>query len=572
MSKWVLYTKRGDFKGIAQKYGIDPLLAKIMVNRGVKEEEMRAYLHPSLDDLADPNLLKDMDLAIPLLQKAIDSDTKIRIIGDYDIDGVCSTYILHQGLLRVGAQVDYMIPNRIEDGYGINHRLIEKCIEDGIGLIITCDNGIAAAKEVDFAKESGLTVIVTDHHEVPYDMVDEKKVYKLPKADAVIDPKREDCPYPYKNICGAVVAWKLILALYRASDLEEKEGMIFLENAAFATIGDVMELTGENRSIVSLGLEQMRHTKNIGLRTLMERCKIDSESLSAYHIGFVLGPCINASGRLDTATKAIELLEARDPQSAAYIAESLQTLNEERKSMTARGVDVAKEWIEKNKCENDAVLVVYLPGIHESVAGIIAGRIREQYERPTFILVDAADGNGAKGSGRSVEGYSMYDEMCKCKDLLSKFGGHPMAAGLSLPVEHIDAFREQMNANNTMPTEDMQTVVHIDAAMPFSYISKQLIDDLEILEPFGNGNSKPVFAQKNVTVRRMIPIGKEKQFLRLDLLGEDGSHIEGLCFNNVEKLKDIASTYGKVAITYYPQVNEFRGNITLQVIVTDVEK
>lgn len=571
MAKWLVYNKRADFKAIGEKYHIDPVVARILVNRDVGDDaSIAAYLHPSKKDFGDAGLLQDMDKAIALLQKAIQQNTKIRIIGDYDIDGIQSTYILHQGLLRVGADADYAIPDRIEDGYGVNIRLMERCVMDGIGLVITCDNGIAAAEAIAYAKKEGLTVIVTDHHEVPYELVGGKKEYHLPPADAVIDPKREDCAYPYKKLCGAVVAWKVILQLYQQHGIPEEEAMAFIENAAFATIGDVMELVEENRTIVALGLERLRHTKNIGMQTLIARCDLSMDRMSAYHVGFVLGPCLNASGRLDSATKALQLLEAKDTKEAVRLAEELRQLNEERKVMTEQGIAQAIREIEQKELMQDAVLVVYLPAVHESVAGIIAGRIRERYERPTFVLVDAADGDGAKGSGRSVEGFSMYDEMCKCKELFSKFGGHPMAAGLSLPKEQIEKFREEINANTQMTKEEMQTVIHIDVPMPFSYIREDLISQLEILEPFGNGNPKPIFAQKNVRIMRKFPIGKQKQFLRMELQGEDGFCMEGLYFGDVDALEEIEQEKGCITITYYPQVNEYRGRKTLQIVVSNV--
>lgn len=504
MAKWLVYNKRADFKVIGEKYHIDPVVARILVNRDVGDDaSIAAYLHPSKKDFGDAGLLQDMDKAIALLQKAIQQNTKIRIIGDYDIDGIQSTYILHQGLLRVGADADYAIPDRIEDGYGVNIPLMERCVMDGIGLVITCYNGIAAAEAIAYAKKEGLTVIVTDHHEVPYELVGGKKEYHLPPADAVIDPKREDCAYPCKKLCGAVVAWKVILQLYQQHGIPEEEAMAFIENAAFATIGDVMELVEENRTIVALGLERLRHTKNIGMQTLIARCDLSMDRISAYHVGFVLGPCLNASGRLDSATKALQLLEAEDTKEAVRLAEELRQLNEERKVMTEQGIAQAIREIEQKELMQDAVLVVYLPAVHESVAGIIAGRIRERYERPTFVLVDAADGDGAKGSGRSVEGFSMYDEMCKCKELFSKFGGHPMAAGLSLPKEQIEKFREEINANTQMTKEEMQTVIHIDVPMPFSYIREDLISQLEITSSILKCNHRPAFHTSGLLVPKM---------------------------------------------------------------------
>lgn len=571
MAKWMMYSKKADFQEIAARHGVDQVIARILVNRGVTEEtQIRQYLHPSADDLMDGSRMRDMEKAVSLLRTAVTDRMRIRIIGDYDIDGIQATYILHQGLLRVGALVDYAVPNRMEDGYGLNVSMIEQCIADGVGLVVTCDNGIAAAEAIAAAKEAGLMVIVTDHHEVPYTMEQGHKCYHLPPADAIVNPKQADCPYPFKQLCGAAVAWKVIRQLYPVMGIAKKEADCFLENAAFATVGDVMQLQGENRSLVALGLKQLQQTSNLGMRTLIERCGIQGKMLSAYHIGFILGPCLNASGRLDSATKAIELLETSSAREAVALADALQSLNEQRKVMTEQGVKAAIAYVEDHAQSADAVLVVYLPKVHESVAGIIAGRLREQYERPVFVLVDAADGEGVKGSGRSVEGYSMYDEMCKCSELFTRFGGHPMAAGLSLPKENVDAFRRKINAVCELSTEQMQTVIHIDVPMPFSYLTPERIRQLDLLEPFGNGNPKPVFAQKNVTVLRRQPMGKNGQYTRMELRGEDGGQIEGLYFGDVKNVEDVLSEKGKITVAYYPQINTYRGTQKMQVVISQI--
>ena len=473
MSKWFVYNKKADFKALGEKYNIDQVVARIIVNRDVKEEDMGEYLSPTKEYLHDGSTMKDMKQGVNIIKNAIDENKKIRIIGDYDVDGIQSTYILHQGLLRVGASVDYAIPDRVEDGYGINVNMVETAKENGVETIITCDNGIAARDAIKCAKELGMQVVVTDHHEIPFEDVDGKRRYILPEADAVINPHQVDCDYPFDKLCGAAVAWKFIEQLYEACGLTREDAYVFIENAAFATVCDVMELVGENRTIVKLGLNELNATKNMGIETLIRRCGLEDTELNSYHLGFVLGPCLNASGRLDSATVAIELLESTSPIQAAQLAEKLQQLNEERKTMTEIGIKNAQEAIEREGMEDDVVLVIYLPDIHESVAGIIAGRIRERYERPVFVLVNAADGDGVKGSGRSLDGYSMYEKMCECKDLLTKFGGHPKAAGLSLPKENVEKFRRALNENAGVTLSEVEEKVHIDVPMPFGYISEK---------------------------------------------------------------------------------------------------
>lgn len=568
MSKWMIYNKKGDFAGIGQRYGVDQVLAKIMVNRDIcHPEQIQEYLYPNLQMLEDGAKLKDMARAVSLLKDAICQGKNICIIGDYDIDGIQSTYILHQGILRCGGKVTYQIPHRVEDGYGINVHMIEKCAEDGVDFIITCDNGIAAADAIQAAKDANMTVIVTDHHEVPFVEKQGKTVELLPPADAIVNPKQKNCAYPNKNICGAVVAWKVIIQLYQAMEIPMQEAYEFIENAAFATVGDVMELRGENRTIVALGLKELRQTKNIGMQTLIEKCGLTDKPIQAYHIGFVLGPCINASGRLDSAVKSLQLLEAKSPQEATVLAEELKTLNEERKAMTEAGIQQAVQMVETEHNQENLVQVVYLKDTHESVAGIIAGRLRETYEKPVFVLTDGEDGQ-LKGSGRSVEGFSMYEEMNKCRDLFSKFGGHPMAAGLSMPKENLEAFKRQINENTKVTIEDIASVVHIDVALPFYYLTPEFVAQLEKLEPFGNGNPKPVFAQRGVEFRDAKPIGKQGQYTKVTAVGEDGCQVEALYFGDKQ---DVIRQSGTYRILYYPQVNSYGYKDTVQIVITDME-
>ena len=571
MAKWFVYNKSADFKRIGEKYNIDQVVARVLINRDVAENDMAEYLNPAPEHLHDGSQMQDMFRGVSLIKDSIDKKHKIRIIGDYDVDGIQSTYILHQGLLRLGADVDYAIPDRVEDGYGINTSMVDKAHSEGVETIITCDNGIAAMDAIELAKEYNMTVVITDHHEIPYEDTDEGRKFILPPADAVINPHRQDCNYPFEKLCGAAVAWKFIEQLYMACGLSKDEAYVFVENAAFATVCDVMELVGENRTIVKLGLERLNNTQNLGLDTLIKRCKLENTNLSAYHLGFVLGPCLNASGRLDSATVAIELLESTSPIEAARLAEKLQSLNEERKNMTEMGIRIAEETILNEGMENDVVLVVYLPAVHESVAGIIAGRIRERFERPVFILVDAADEDGVKGSGRSLDGYSMYDKMCECRDLLDKFGGHPKAAGLSLKRENVDILRQRLNEQAGVTLEDLEPRIHIDVPMPFGYISTKLIKDLDLLEPFGNGNSKPIFAQKNVRILSHKSIGKTGQYKKLVLQDQQGFKIDALYFGDADRFDEVyAAKGGSMDVLYYPQINEFRGVASLQIVVTDI--
>lgn len=585
-SKWNMYAKKADFARLAETYHIDPVVARIMVNRDISEDEMEQYLKPSLEDLHDPHLLKDVDLSVELLMKAVKDGSKIRIIGDYDIDGINSTYILHQALIRVGADVDYAIPHRMEDGYGINESMVEKAYEAGVKLIITCDNGIAARSAIATAKLHDMTVIVTDHHAIPYEEVNGERIEVLPEADAIVNPHQSDCRYPFPEICGAVVAWKLVFVLFERAGLGAEVAYDYLGNAAFATVGDIMPLRDENRSIVKLGLRAIAGTKNPGLNALIERLQIDRNNLSTYHLGFLMGPCFNASGRLDTAVDAIELMEETDSARAISRAAELVNMNEERKALTRIGDEKAFDLIESQNMAEDDVLIVYIPELHESLAGIVAGHIKERYFKPTFVFTDAKDG-GLKGSGRSIPAYSMYDKLHECQEFLSKYGGHPMAAGVSLPKENLEAFRRKMNQLANLTEDDKTPVIHIDVPMPLAYVSEELIHELDLLEPFGNGNEKPVFAVKHMPIKRISYMGKENQYLRIIFRIEDGREMTGLYFRGSEELEaEIREVYGDLAwenamrgqandiyltITYFPQINEYRGNISLQALITGVK-
>ena len=507
--RWVLLRKGADFAGIGQKFGISPRLACLIRNRDiVGDEAIETYLHGTIADLEDGMLMRDMDRAVEILMEKIREGAPVRVIGDYDIDGVCATYILLEGLGRLGASVDMDIPDRMEDGYGLSRNLIDRAFDAGTDTILTCDNGIAAFDEIACAKGLGMTVIVTDHHEVPYEEREGEKVYRLPPADAVVDPKRADCPYPFKGLCGAAVAYKLMEALYESMGQDSADLDDLLEEVAIATVGDVMDLTGENRIFVRQGLEMLRTSPGRGLASLIACTGVEKERLSAYHIGFVLGPCINASGRLDSARRALELLQARTRQEADILAGDLKALNDSRKEMTERAVEAARELVERTPAGRQKVLVLYLPDCHESLAGIVAGRIREQYGKPTFVLTDS--GEEVKGSGRSIEAYSMYEELNKCRRLFLKFGGHRQAAGLSLKRENVERFRQDINAVCTLTEQDMAEKVAIDMELPFSCVTEEFLAQLELLEPFGKGNPKPVFASRNAAIRSARLIGKNR--------------------------------------------------------------
>ena len=560
---WMLQTKRADFNGLAMRLGVSPVAVRIMRNRGLLDErEMRKYLYGTLDDLYDPRQMKGMETAAGIIEKKLIEGKKIRIIGDYDIDGVCSTYILLKGFHRAAGngQIDYEIPDRIRDGYGINESIIRQAAEDGIDTLVTCDNGIAALKEISIAKQLGMTVVVTDHHEVPVDAYGQI----LPPADAVVDPKQDGETYPYHEICGAVVAWKLINVIYEDLGIPEHEWMELLEFAAIATVGDVMKLQDENRLIVKYGLKKIGSTKNTGLRMLVEKNNLDINNLSAYHIGFVIGPCLNAGGRLKSAKVALRMLLEQDPDRVSGLADELKELNDVRKDMTAKGETEAIEQVERFYM-SDKVLVVFLPECHESLAGIIAGRLREHFHKPSFVLTRGEQ--SAKGSGRSIEAYHMYQGLCEVSDLLVKFGGHPMAAGLSIEESDIDEFRRRLNENAKLTEDDFVPQIWIDVPMPFEYVNEKIVDELKGLEPFGQGNEKPLFAQKSLTIRNVRVLGKNRNVVKMNLVTNTGHPFDGLLFADGDRFLEEQTGQNTIDMIYYPDVHEYNGTRTLQAII-----
>lgn len=566
MEKWVVMAKKADFQKIGKEFGIDPVVARLIRNRDVEGmDDIRSYLCGTLDDIPSPWLLKDMKKATEILSAKINAGAKIRIIGDYDIDGVTATYILLTGLKRLGANVDTYIPDRIKDGYGLHSQLVEKAAADGVDTIVTCDNGIAASQEIALAKKGGMTVIVTDHHEIPYEDTEQGRVWTIPQADAVINPKQPGCEYPNKNICGAVVAWKLIWSLYETYGIDRDEILEFSEAAAVATVGDVMDLQGENRIIVKEGLKRLPHTGNQGFQALIEANGLTGERITAYHVGFVLGPCINASGRLDTASRALSLLCTKNWDQAAKAAGDLVALNQSRKAMTEEGRDKAVDLIEQSGLSKDRVLVVYLPECHESLAGIIAGRLREKYYKPVFVLTKAE--NGVKGSGRSIEAYSMYEELVKCSDLLEQFGGHPMAAGLSLKEENVEIFRRKLNELCTLTESELTPKITIDVPMPISYLSRELTEQLSVLEPFGKGNTKPLFAQKGLRVLNLRILGKNQNVAKMKLVDASGASVDAVYFGRALEFQSYVQQKETVSVTYYPEINVYQGRETLQAVI-----
>ena len=576
MDQWMIYAKKADFNGIAAKYHISPVTARIIRNRDVTgDEEIRQYLYGSKEDLNPPLLMKDMGKARDLILSKIEQNRKIRVVGDYDADGVNSTYILVMGLSALGASVDFAIPDRIRDGYGINIDIISRALEDGTDTIITCDNGISAAEQVAFARANGMAVIITDHHDIP--------PAGPPEADAVVNPKQADCGYPFKGLCGAAVAYKLIQAIYEKAGKPREQYEKFLEFAALATVADVMELKGENRIIVREGLKLLRNTANPGLNHLMEETQIHKENLKSYHLGFIIGPCLNAGGRLDTARLALSLLMSGSEEEAASIAAELKALNDTRKDMTLSGVKQACAMIEETELKDDKVLVVYLPDCHESIAGIIAGRIKEIYHKPSIVLTRALE--GAKGSARSIEAYHMYEGLVGCSDLLSKFGGHPMAAGLSLPIQNIGAFRTRINEQAELTEKDFIKKVWIDTELPFAYVNEKLIGELAELEPFGNGNEKPLFAARGLHVRRLSVLGKNRNVVKMTLSDTSQTSMSAVWFGDGDEfVENIKNKYGESAAdmalhglenpivmsaTYYPGINDYMGNRTVQITIQD---
>lgn len=582
--KWVVAAKSADFKGIGKRFGIDPVIARVIRNRGLTDlKDIDKYLNGTKEDLYDPHLLKDAEKGAGIIKEKILQKKKIRIIGDYDIDGVEAAYILLKALRRCGALADVVIPDRMKDGYGINAHLIRQAAEDGVDTILTCDNGIAAVEPVQMAKDAGMTVVVTDHHDIPYEEVNGQIRYIPVNGDAVINPKQEDCPYPFKGLCGAAVAYKFVQVLYEKMGVDPAQADVFLENAGFATVGDVMDLQDENRILVKIGLEMLNHTKNPGMKALILQNGLRPGTLKAYHIGFKIGPCLNASGRLDTARRSLRLLLCEDELESEKLAAELTALNEERKDMTAMAVTEAKKVIEENGMEGDKVLVVFLPECHESLAGIVAGRLREAYCRPALVITRGE--HGAKGSGRSTECYSMFDELSRCRDLFENFGGHPMAAGFSLKEENIAPLRKALNENTVMTGEDLIPKVVIDVPMPVDYITEELTDQLSLLEPFGKSNEKPVFADRNLLIRHARVLGKDRNVVRMELESANHRVIEGVYFGNPDDLRlSVAEKYGMVKaqelmegkrmddirmhMTYYPDKNCYQGFETLQLKIS----
>ena len=568
MERWVLLRKGADFEAISKKFHISPRLASLIRNRDViGDEAINQYLNGTIAELYDGMQMKGMPQAVEILTEKIRDREKIRVIGDYDCDGINATYILLEGLEKLGAKVDSDIPDRIKDGYGLNQHLIDRAHEDGIDTIITCDNGIAAAKEIEYGKALGMTIIVTDHHEVPYKENEAGRRYILPPADAVVDPRQEGCEYPFKGLCGAAVAYKLVEALCEANGQDVADLDYLLENVAIATVADVMDLTEENRILVKQGLEMLKRTSNLGLRALIQCIGLEGKKIQAYHIGFILAPCLNASGKLDTAKRALALLRAKTEREADMLAGDLKALNESRRDMTDRVVDEAMAKVERTDIRGDKVLVIYLPDCHESLAGLVAGRVRENYYRPVFVLTDSED--GVKGSGRSIESYSMYEELTGCGDLLTKFGGHPMAAGLSLDKENVEKFKRRLNDQCTLSEEELTEKVVIDMELPFAAITEHFIEELEYMELFGKGNTKPVFAARGVAMQHVKIIGKNKNVAKATAIDAAGNRMEAICFHDAQEFaKQCERNNGKMSITFYPGINEFRGERQIQIVIT----
>ena len=589
MSKWMVYGKKADFKAIGDRFGVDQVVARIARNRGNEtEQDFDMYFNKTTDSIHNPALLKDSVKAVDILAKKIKDGRKIRIVGDYDIDGVCSTTILLKGLKAVGAQADYRVPERVADGYGININIIDEAIDAGIDTILTCDNGISAMEQVAYGKDKGLTIIITDHHSIPFELTDDgvTKHFLIPPADAVVDANQEECQYPFKYMCGAGVVYQLIRMLFMRVEYpdfefstgdtdcnfhnhlsDEKKRLLneLRQLAAIATVGDIVDLLDENRQIVKYGLSTMDDTDNMGIRALAEACQVDLGKLSSYHIGFILGPCLNASGRLDTARKAVDLLNTQSWDEAVRLSQELKALNDERKDITEKGFAEAVNLIENSSLLNDKVLVVYLPDCHESIAGLFASRVKERYYRPTFVITDSSD--GAKGSGRSIEGYNMAEELNRVRHLLTKFGGHPMAAGLSLEKDRIDEFRKTINDNMNLPDETFIPVRWIDVPMPLGYVNFNLIQQINSLEPFGKGNEKPVFADRDLLVKNARIVGKNNNVLQLTLEDGQGNIFKGIKFNS--SIDEIPVTGQKIGIVYYPDINEFNGTRSIQFVISE---
>lgn len=582
--RWRLYAKKADFAAISKEYGINQVTARIMRNRGVEtKEEIESYLKGDLDYLSDPALMKDADKAASLLEAAIANNELIAISSDFDNDGIFSGLLLKEAIIELGGRAAIFTPNRVMEGYGVNSRIVEEANANGASVLLTCDNGIAAFEAIDEAKKLGMTVIVTDHHEVPFEEHDGKKIYLLPKADAIVDPKQEDCAYPFKSLCGTGVAYQLMTLLFRRMKRTMSRQEIFLQYTAIATVADVMELVGENRILVRKGLSYLNHTNHIGLRALMEVCGIAPEQVRAYHIGFILGPCFNAAGRLDTIVHALALLESKEYDQALALAGELWAMNEERKELTRVGTERAVELIEHATWKDEHVYLVYIKDCHESVAGIIAGRLRERYYRPVLVFTDASEEGQIKASGRSIDDYDMFTELSAFRNLFLRFGGHKMAAGLTMEKKNLEILRDGLNARCTLTQTQLMPLVMIDAAMPLGYISEEVIADLEKLEPFGRANEKPLFAQQHLSVLRLSRIGKNRNVVKMSVMGPEGIIMDALYFGDTDVFFDfLEDEYGRdnvaaalrgmrntidIGVTYYPQINEFQGKRSLQIVI-----
>lgn len=582
--RWRLYAKKADFAAISKAYGINQVTARIMRNRGVEtKEEIESYLKGDLDYLSDPALMKDADKAASLLEAAIANNELIAISSDFDNDGIFSGLLLKEAIIELGGRAAIFTPNRVMEGYGVNSRIVEEANAKGASVLLTCDNGIAAFEAIEEAKKLGMTVIVTDHHEVPFEEHDGKKIYLLPKADAVVDPKQEDCAYPFKSLCGTGVAYQLMTLLFRRMKRTMSHQEIFLQYTAIATVADVMELVGENRILVRKGLSYLNHTNHIGLRALMEVCGISPEQVRAYHIGFILGPCFNAAGRLDTIVHALALLESKEYDQALALAGELWAMNEERKELTRVGTERAVELIEHANWKDEHVYLVYIKDCHESVAGIIAGRLRERYYRPVLVFTDASEEGQIKASGRSIDDYDMFTELSAFRNLFLRFGGHKMAAGLTMEKKNLEILRDGLNARCTLTQTQLMPLVMIDAAMPLGYISEEVIVDLEKLEPFGRANEKPLFAQQHLSVLRLSRIGKNRNVVKMSVMGPEGIIMDALYFGDTDVFFDfLEEEYGRdnvaaalrgmrntidIGVTYYPQINEFQGKRSLQIVI-----
>lgn len=592
VENWVVINKKADFDAIMKKCEVGEVVARCLVNKDLKNiDEIKEFIRPDLKNLHNPLLMRDMEKTITILYSKIKAEKHIRIIGDYDVDGIVSTYILFKTINKLGGNVDYVLPDRIVDGFGLNKNMVENARKDGVDTIMTCDNGIAALAEVDLAKDLGLTVIITDHHDLIFD----DKGQIVPRADAIVNPMQDNCEYPFKGLCGAAITYKVALALmefYKKEEIDNQSNLDQLKDivdyqeellamTALATVCDVMDLIGENRVIVKYGLEYLQRTSNFGITALVDANGITKEGLLVYHLGFVIGPSLNSTGRLDLATKGLELLLTEDKVTADKIAQELKELNDSRKSLTLEGADQAIELIESTSLKDDKILVVYLKDCHESLAGIIAGRIRERYHKPTIVLTKAKE--GVKGSARSIDSYNIFEGLMKQEKYLTKYGGHAMAAGMSLEEEKVSDFREALNEDENLTQEMLIPKIKIDGVLPLRYVEEDLVEEMKVLEPFGKGNSRPIFAKRDLDIISLNILGKNKNVLKFKLGNSYDKVIDAIYFGDIEKFfAYMADKYGieeaenmrngrktevKLTITYHPTINEFNNRRTLQLVI-----